>query len=152
MEPLVRALKASFTGAGGVEGIMQTAFGFSGGSNAVPANQLGATSADALYASMPAVPTRAIGGPVSMNSSYLVGENGPEIFTPGAFGNITPNHAMGGGGATISIDARGAEAGVEGRIEAVLARRVPAILAASRMDLSTRVNRGGADARLFGRR
>ena len=39
---------------------------------------------------------RAEGGPVTGNRSYLVGENGPEIFTPGAGGNITPNEAIGG--------------------------------------------------------
>src|SRR4030095_14030213 len=37
---------------------------------------------------------RAAGGPVSAGSSYLVGERGPELFTPGASGMISP-----GGGA-----------------------------------------------------
>lgn len=46
---------------------------------------------------------RATGGPVSSNSSYLVGERGPEIFTPNQGGNITPNSAM-GGGVTININ------------------------------------------------
>ena len=36
------------------------------------------------------------GGPVGMGQSYLVGERGPEIFTPNAGGQITPNNAMGG--------------------------------------------------------
>lgn len=39
---------------------------------------------------------RAMGGPVVGGSSYLVGENGPEIFTPGSSGSITPNGAIGG--------------------------------------------------------
>ena len=39
---------------------------------------------------------KASGGPVSSGMSYLVGENGPEIFTPGASGAITPNGALGG--------------------------------------------------------
>ncbi|MCZ8158642.1 MAG: phage tail tape measure protein [Rhizobiaceae bacterium] len=34
---------------------------------------------------------RASGGPVWGGSSYLVGEKGPEIFTPGRSGTITPN-------------------------------------------------------------
>lgn len=34
---------------------------------------------------------RASGGPVSANDTYLVGENGPELFTPGMSGNITAN-------------------------------------------------------------
>lgn len=44
---------------------------------------------------------KANGGPVSGGQSYLVGEKGPEIFTPGVGGNITPNNKMGGGGASI---------------------------------------------------
>lgn len=34
---------------------------------------------------------RYLGGPVSSNRAYLVGEQGPEIFTPGASGQITSN-------------------------------------------------------------
>lgn len=34
---------------------------------------------------------RAEGGPVSGGQSYLVGEKGPELFSPGTSGNITPN-------------------------------------------------------------
>ena len=39
---------------------------------------------------------RASGGPVSAGSTYLVGERGPELFTPGTSGAIVPNHALGG--------------------------------------------------------
>ena len=38
---------------------------------------------------------RAFGGPVTGGESYVVGEDGAEIFTPGTSGNITPN--AGGG-------------------------------------------------------
>ena len=34
---------------------------------------------------------RALGGPVMGNTSYIVGENGPELFTPTTNGNITRN-------------------------------------------------------------
>lgn len=40
---------------------------------------------------------RASGGPVAGGSTYLVGENGPEMFTPKTSGAIIPNHALGGG-------------------------------------------------------
>lgn len=93
-------------------------------------------------------PPRAEGGPVMAGAAYLVGEKGPEMFVPNVSGQIVPNGAGGG----IFIDARGAEQGVEARIDAVLARRLPAIMAATRGDLAARVNRGGADARTFGRR
>lgn len=36
------------------------------------------------------LPGRAKGGPVSSGQSYLVGERGPEIFTPSTFGKISP--------------------------------------------------------------
>ena len=44
---------------------------------------------------------RANGGPVLAGTSYLVGERGPEIFTPGRSGMITPN---GGGNITVNIN------------------------------------------------
>jgi phage-related minor tail protein len=38
---------------------------------------------------------RAAGGYVASGHSYLVGEQGPEIFTPNGGGYITPNGALG---------------------------------------------------------
>jgi hypothetical protein len=38
---------------------------------------------------------RALGGPVGAGRSYLVGERGPELFTPGVSGNIIPNGRLG---------------------------------------------------------
>lgn len=37
---------------------------------------------------------RASGGPVISGSTYLVGEKGPELFTPNSNGNIIPNHVL----------------------------------------------------------
>ena len=50
---------------------------------------------------------RANGGPVSGGTSYLVGERGPEIFTPRSNGSIIPNNAM-GGGTVINLNVSGA--------------------------------------------
>lgn len=41
---------------------------------------------------------RVNGGPVAAGSSYVVGENGPEIFSPTQGGTIIPNHAISGMG------------------------------------------------------
>lgn len=41
---------------------------------------------------------RAMGGPVSSGSPYVVGEQGPELFVPHASGTIVPNNKMGSGG------------------------------------------------------
>lgn len=38
---------------------------------------------------------KAVGGVVFQGSSYVVGENGPELFTPTAGGRITPNNRLG---------------------------------------------------------
>lgn len=43
---------------------------------------------------------RALGGPVMGGESYIVGENGPELFTPSTSGGITPNNQLEGGGVT----------------------------------------------------
>jgi len=49
---------------------------------------------------------KAAGGSVIGNTSYLVGEKGPEIFTPSSSGSITPNGAL--GGSTYNITVNGA--------------------------------------------
>jgi len=47
---------------------------------------------------------RASGGPVMAGGSYIVGERGPELFTPGTSGSITPNNAMGGANITVNVN------------------------------------------------
>jgi len=50
---------------------------------------------------------RASGGPVSSDSLYMVGEQGPEMFVPSSAGTIIPNgtlSGMGGGGQTINYN------------------------------------------------
>jgi hypothetical protein len=59
---------------------------------------------------------RAMGGPVSSNTPYMVGERGPELFVPNNAGAIVPNNKLGGGGVTvvqnISIDSRSDRASI----------------------------------------
>ena len=43
---------------------------------------------------------RALGGPVMGGKSYIVGESGPELFTPSQTGSITRNGDLGKGGET----------------------------------------------------
>ena len=57
--------------------------------------------------------SNANGGPVKGGGRYLVGERGPELFTPGVSGMITPNHALGGSTSiVVNVDASGSS--VEG--------------------------------------
>jgi len=56
---------------------------------------------------------KADGGPVKAGGSYIVGERGPELFTPGSSGNITPNNQLGGStSVVVNVDASGSN--VEG--------------------------------------
>lgn len=45
---------------------------------------------------LPVAGARATGGPVMGGGSYLVGEQGPELFTPAGNGEITSNAALAG--------------------------------------------------------
>jgi len=49
---------------------------------------------------------RASGGPVQSGKTFLVGEKGPELFTPSSSGNIIPNNKLsnGGGGVTVVVN------------------------------------------------
>jgi hypothetical protein len=70
----------------------------------------GLSPEDALgLAGISTLPRRAMGGPVAGGSTYLVGERGPELFTPGTSGSITPNNALGGGGNTITVNVNGGD-------------------------------------------
>lgn len=77
------------------------------------------------------VPARAMGGPVSAGGSYLVGEQGPELFTPSTSGNISTAGdtaaAMGGwsiyGGIHIHANSEAeGMAGMRGALSAARAR------------------------------
>ena len=65
-----------------------------------------------VYESM-GLPGRAMGGPVSAEQAYVVGERGPEVFVPDVAGTIVPNHAVmsparggiGGGSINLTVNA-----------------------------------------------
>ena len=55
----------------------------------------------------------ASGGPAKAGKSYIVGEKGPELFTPGISGMVSPNSALGGStNVVVNVDASGSN--VEG--------------------------------------
>ena len=71
-------------------------------SNAVP-----------LVDTLTGIGTAADGGRIPGGRPTLVGERGPELFTPGVSGMITPNHALGGStSVVVNVDASGSS--VEG--------------------------------------
>ena len=106
----------------GVMGLLGNLFtGFGGGSPTqganLPSNPVGFSGysrpAPASLNRVRGTAFRADGGPVKGGNSYIVGERGPEMFSPGVSGMITPNHALGGGTTVIvNVDATGSS--VEG--------------------------------------
>jgi tape measure domain-containing protein len=87
---------------------------------------------------------RAEGGPVAAGQPYIVGERGPEWFVPSRSGTVLPNGTAPASGPvihqTISIDARGADAGVEARLR-LLAGQIARQASVMTLDA---VRRGGA--------
>ena len=66
-----------------------------------------------IFGNKKKIPERAKGGPVQGGRSFVVGEKGPELFTPKSTGMITPNHALGGStNVVVNVDASGSN--VEG--------------------------------------
>jgi tape measure domain-containing protein len=54
---------------------------------------------------------KANGGTVTGGRSYMVGERGPELFTPGRTGSIAPNSAVSSmGSIVVNVDAKGTSA------------------------------------------
>ena len=82
---IFKALAGSFTGGGG-GGFWDAILSIGGGLGVVKG--------------APPIGKRAMGGPVQPGRTYLVGENGPELFSPNGTGTIIPN----GGGMTQNIN------------------------------------------------
>ena len=81
---------------------------------------------------------RRFGGPVSNDESYIVGENGPELFTPGATGRITANEGMISGGQTINFNITATDAK---RVDELIVQRKPMIVNMIRQATQERGNR-----------
>lgn len=119
---MVRSMIADLAQLTFKKGVMEALFGGGGSSGGgMFGNLLGSMFGGA----------RAAGGPVSSGRAYLVGEEGPELFMPGASGTIIPNGAIrgGAGGQAVSvhlhntIDARGAYPESIAQIRAALAQQ-----------------------------
>jgi hypothetical protein len=85
---------------------------------------------------------RAMGGPVTSGNSYVVGENGPEIFTPYGSGSITPNNEIGGGGVTVNQTIN-VSTGVQQTVRAEIMGLMPQISNAAKAAVADAKLRGG---------
>ena len=54
------------------------------------------------------------GGVTKPNKSYIVGERGPELFTPGVTGKVTPNHELGGSSTTVVVNVDASGSSIQG--------------------------------------
>tara|TARA_R100000008_G_C3587449_1_gene173637 strand:+ start:740 stop:2290 length:1551 start_codon:yes stop_codon:yes gene_type:complete len=73
--------------------------------------------------------SRAIGGPVSRGRPYLVGEKGPELFTPSESGDITTNEKLSGNNTVNHINIKLDVSGVTDRSDKrALAREISDML------------------------
>ena len=86
---------------------------------------------------VPTLPGKALGGSVTGNKPYMVGERGPELFVPGGNGTIIPNQNVRGSGGgssfNITVDARGSNdpAAVRAQVQQGILEAAPAIIAAA---------------------
>lgn len=87
---------------GDVIGIVQTAIGwfntFNRKFNALATGKAGVGDRVSAALAFRSNAFRADGGPVESGRSFVVGERGPEIFTPRRDGHIIPNDELGAGG------------------------------------------------------
>lgn len=81
------------------------------------------------------------GGRPPVGRISMVGERGPELFVPDVAGTIIPNHALGGGGVSLTINAPGATAETVAMIRRELANAAPALVAAASGNTVRALNR-----------
>lgn len=92
---------------------------------------------------------KAIGGSVQSGGTYLVGERGPELFTPNAAGSIVPNKDFAAGGVTVNQTVN-ISTGVSQTVRAEIADLLPQIQNAAKSAVIDARRRGGSFASAFG--
>ena len=93
---------------------------------------------------------KANGGPVGAGGSYLVGERGPEIFTPSTSGTITPNSKSGGAGSGVTIVQNiNVSTGVQQTVRAEIRQMMPQIADSAKGAVLDAKRRGGSYGRAF---
>jgi len=93
--------------------------------------------------------TRAVGGQVTTGQSYLVGENGPELFRPGASGTIMPNNKVGGGSGVTVNQTINISTGVAQTVRTEIAQLMPQIANSAKAAVLDAKQRGGSFSKAF---
>ncbi|MGA0081660.1 MAG: tape measure protein [Ilumatobacteraceae bacterium] len=89
--------------------------------------------------------TRAMGGSVTAGKSYLVGEQGAELFVPGQTGTIVPNNKMSSDGVTV-VQNINVTTGVQQTVRAEIMTLMPQIANAAKSAVADAKLRGGSYA------
>lgn len=92
----------------------------------------------------PDVNYRAMGGPVTSGQSYIVGEQGPELFVPSNSGTIVPNGQ--GGSSVIVQQTINVTTGVQQTVRAEVMNMLPQIANAAKSAVAEAKLRGGSFA------
>jgi len=97
---------------------------------------------------------RVLGGQMKAGGSFLVGERGPELITMGnRNANITPNNQLNGEPAGPQVtQVFNISAGVQGTVQAEIARSIPLIKQVAISSINENIKAGGSVARQVGRR
>jgi len=83
------------------------------------------------------------GGPVSAGGKYIVGERGPEVFTPTMGGHITPNSGGGGGSGTTIVQNINVSTGVQQTVRSEIRQMMPQIADSAKGAVLNAKRRGG---------
>ena len=85
------------------------------------------------------------GGPVSAGGRYIVGERGPEVFTPAMAGTVTPNSGV--GSSTTVVQNINVSTGVQQTVRAEIRQMMPQIADSAKGAVLDAKRRGGSYGR-----
>ena len=92
---------------------------------------------------------RAMGGPVTGQQPYMVGEKGPELFVPSRSGHIVPNNQMGSGNGVTVNQTINVSTGVAQTVRTEIKSLMPQIADSAKAAVADAKLRGGSYGRAF---
>jgi hypothetical protein len=92
---------------------------------------------------------RAMGGPVTGNRAYLVGEKGPEVIVPSRNSQVVPNNQIGSGGVTV-VQNINISTGVQQTVRQEIRTLMPQIAESAKAAVIDARRRGGQMKAAFG--
>ena len=90
------------------------------------------------------------GGVAQSNRSYIVGERGPELFTPSTSGRVIPNNQLNGGGQPVIVNQTiNVSTGVQQTVRTEIKQLMPQIAESAKQAVVDAKRRGGSYGRAF---